>query len=594
MAAGSMGGFPGSSAPAVVTTRLLAAIVQAICLCLLTGAATTPTSWPATHPWIFMPALLVAVYLPLTVMFGVGQMPHRPLAVWAILVSVAVAALGLHAAARGRVPAYPGDDPLWPQFQLWPAVSASLFVAQALATGSIIERRLLPAYRQHFDTAWRLGVQTALTVVFVTVFWGVLKLGAALFDLVDIDLFASILQRRWFAFPATTLAVALSIHVTDVQPSLIRGIRVLALALFSWLLPLLAAILLAFLCSLPFLSLAPLWRTHFATALLLTAALLLVVLINSFYQDGAAEQTAPRVRRLAGTVAAVELVPLVGLAAWALALRVGEYGWTAERIIAAASVTVCGCYALGYASAVVAVPRWLQRLEATNVVAAYVFLALVAALFSPLADPARLMVASQMARLAAGTVAPDTFDFAALKFDGARWGVAALTRLSQDSGGGAAAAIAAKARTALALTGRYGVTPAGPVADRLTIYPAGSTLPTAFFDALAPWRASGVMPDCLRPYVAKCLVRMVTLEAGAPAIVLLDSFGGTLFEPDEKGRWHATARLDGATACEPVRRGIADEAIALRPHEWPDLVVGGERLALVRLHDACTSVARVR
>ncbi|HEV3018588.1 MAG TPA: hypothetical protein VGY49_06185 [Burkholderiaceae bacterium] len=56
-------------------------------------------------------------------------------------------------------------------------------------------------------------------------------------------------------------------------------------------------------------------------------------------------------------------------------------------------------------------------------------------LFSPIADPARLMVADQMARLRSGAVGPDKFDFGALKFDGARWGAPALAQLAQTQEG---------------------------------------------------------------------------------------------------------------------------------------------------------------
>src|SRR5690606_2556383 len=149
-----------------------------------------------------------------------------------------------------------------------------------------------------------------------------------------------------------TLVLSVSLHVTDVQPSLIRGVRTLALPLFSWLLPLLAAILLGFLASLPLVSLEPLWNTRSPATLLLAAAALLVFLINSSYQDGDAEWTASRIRRYAVVLGALELLPLAGLAAWAVWLRVDQYGWTVERILAAAVVLLVAGYALGYAVAV--------------------------------------------------------------------------------------------------------------------------------------------------------------------------------------------------------------------------------------------------
>ncbi|MEJ0067478.1 MAG: hypothetical protein WDO24_00495 [Pseudomonadota bacterium] len=222
-----------------------------------------------------------------------------------------------------------------------------------LTVDSAIERRLIPSYSRHFDTSWKLGIQIVLAMVFVGVFWGILYLGAGLFDLIKIAWFERLIEKSWFAFPATTLALALAIHVTDVQPALIRGVRSLALTLFSWLLPLLAGILLLFLASLAVISLTPLWNTHFAGALLLVAAGVMVFLINGCYQDGAAVSTLPQIKRWGGTHGAIELIPLVGLAVWALMLRVEQYGWTAERVLAAAVAIVAACYAVGYASAAI-------------------------------------------------------------------------------------------------------------------------------------------------------------------------------------------------------------------------------------------------
>ena len=560
--------------------RLLTAVVQAIALYLLTDVATPPRSWPATDPRFFVPLLLVSTYVPLLILLGLGQIRTRPLVIWAALGAAIVVGLGYHDAARGRVAISVTEEVFWPSYRLWLALSASCFIAHVLVVDSIVEQRLIPPYPRHFDTAWKQGVQTVLALVFVGVFWGVLHLGANLFKLVDIDFFQRLIGHRWFAYPATTLALAVSIHVTDVQPSLIRGARSVALTLLSWLLPLLAAIVLGFLGSLPFISLAPLWRTHFATALLLTVAGSLVFLINSCYQDGTSEQATSKIKRLAGTLGSIELIPLAGLAVWALALRVEQYGWTVERIVAAAVIVVASCYAIGYASAVVRAPVWLKRLEITNFVTAYVFLALVLALFSPIADPARLMVANQVARLKSGAVRPEKFDFSALKFDGARWGAAALADLSRSKDSPDAAAIATRAAQALALASRQGAT-AGELAERVAVYPAGRTLPASFHDANSGPIAGSAMPICLLTALRKCIARFVSLRPGeAEAILFLDSFVGYIFEQDAAGQWRKTGQLTGAINCELFRQGVANGEFRLESHPWPDLVLGDQRLGI--------------
>jgi hypothetical protein len=583
--------------------RLGVALVQALAIWLLSEAAADRPAWPATDPPAFWPLILASALIPLVVLQGLSRLKPRPLAIWALVAAVVVAALGWYAASRGAfadIYNYDRNQVSWPDARLWAVLIASLFIAQALVVDSAIEGRLFPSYPLHFDTAWTQGVQVVLTVVFVGVFWSLLELGAALFELLKIDAFQTMIRQRWFACPATTLAVAVSIHVTDVQPALIRGARSLALTLFSWLAPLLSAIVLGFLVCLPFVSLKPLWDTHFAAQLLLFAAATLIFLINCCYQDGG-ERSLSRVKKLAASVGAAELPALVGLAAWAIGLRVGQYGWTVERITAVVVTIAAAWYALGYASALLPSSGWLKRLEITNFATAYVVLGLVLALFSPLADPSRLMVADQMARLRSGAVKPEAFDFAALKIDGARWGETALRQL----GRGTDSLISASAKRALAIKNRYeaNATRGAPLtalslSKGIAVVPADRSLPQGFYDALlvALERndpALAVMNECSDPSVSAkgrpaCTARWLSVSPGKPeAILLLDGASGALFEEDDKGRWAHTAQLTGVESCPVDFAALNAGPIELSPHPWPDLIVAGKRFEFAAPFQVC-------
>jgi hypothetical protein len=214
----------------------------------------------------------------------------------------------------------------------------------------------------------------------------------------------------------------------------VRGARTLGLTLLSWLLPMMALIVIAFLMALLFTGFEPLWNTRNATVILLVAAAALVLLINTAYQDGYSEHPV-RILRYAGALAIITLLPLVGIATYALSLRIGQYGWTPERIIALACAVVAACYALGYAVAVLASHPWLKWLEVTNVFTAFVILGVLLALFSPIADPARISVADQVARLEAGKISLEQFDFAFLRFQSGRFGLDALERLKENQDG---------------------------------------------------------------------------------------------------------------------------------------------------------------
>ena len=165
--------------------------------------------------------------------------------------------------------------------------------------------------------------------------------------------------------PATSLAVAAAVHVTDVRAGLVRGARTLLLVLLSWLLPLMAIIVAGFLVGLFFTGLEPLWKTQFAAGYLLIAAGTLVILINAAYQDGSEEHRPPLLIRYAASLASlVALVPLVVIALTPSHLRVEQYGWTTARIGSTACAIVAASYAIGYSAGGIWPGQWLRASRA--------------------------------------------------------------------------------------------------------------------------------------------------------------------------------------------------------------------------------------
>src|SRR5690606_3403235 len=142
---------------------------------------------------------------------------------------------------------------------------------------------------------------------FTGVFWIILFLGAALFRVIGLTFLEDLIRHDWFWIPVTCVVFALAVHLTDVRDGLIRGVRLVALMLLSWLLPVMTVLAFGFLAALPFTGLDGLWRTGSATALVLAATGALILLINAAYQDGEAENLPPLSLRWAVRIAAVLL-----------------------------------------------------------------------------------------------------------------------------------------------------------------------------------------------------------------------------------------------------------------------------------------------
>lgn len=582
----------------IALTRALVGLAQGTALYLLYRASEV-RGWPATEPLVFAALLVVAALVPVIVVAGLGNLRGRTLAIWALAAAAVCVGLAVHDIFRDPLTMYgprPGEPRILPTPALWAYLGLILFVGHALIVSGEADRRLVARYPTYFDVAWKHGVQLALAAAFVGAFWALLWLSAELFRLIGIRYVSELIQRPWFYAPATTVTLAYAIHATDARAELVRGVRTLSLTLLAWLLPMMTAFAIAFLLALPFTGLQPLWNTRQATATLLAAAAALVFLINAAYQDGQTGGGIARIVRYARSVAALVLVPVVGLAGYGLMLRAQQYGWTPQRIVAGACVVVAGCYAVGYALAALRASFELKGLERTNVVAAYVAVAVVLALFSPVADPARIAVADQLRRLESGQVAPERFDFKFLRFWSGRYGKAALERLAAQTEGAQAAAIAERAKQAKALRGTWQelatATRTTRAANIAVVYPPGQSLPDSFvqFDWWTKKEPQWRLPPCLT-VDARCDAALVDLDGDGTAEVLLfdnRAYESGAFKSEPDGSWIWIGAIMGMH-CHGAREALAAGQLKPVEPQLKDIEANGVRLRVNVIDSGCRS-----
>jgi hypothetical protein len=553
--------------------------------CWLLYEAAQAHAWPATAPDLFAPALFALLYVPILAVLGLGNVRPRILAAWLAAALMLVVVVALHEVARS--PAGANFDP---RSEITFALSVAGLIGHALVAAGDADRRLIAAYPTYFETGWRLGVQLALAASFLGGVWAVLWLGAELFHLIDLDFLQKTIEEAGFAMPASGLAFACGLHATDRRVGLVQGMRNLVHILFSWLLPVACGLVLAFLLSLPFTGLQPLWRTSHGSELLLTAAGLLVVLINTAYRDGAAGAP-PAVLRWTGSAAALCLPVLVGVAALGVSSRIEQHGWTAYRVFAAAWLVVTGCYAAGYAWAAVVGRPWLKPMEAANIVGAFVILAAIVALITPIADPDRLAVADQVERLEAGRVGPEKFDFDYLRFHSGRYGLRALDRLKSAS----AEAIRKRAIEILAKTAEYGPWPPVQPAEiaAMTVYPPGETLPQPV--AQRKWSEypqRWLLPQCLLYAAIKCEAFISRDGSGTATVLILEpgKFGhGVAVRVNSDGSMRLLGTFADLLGCDSIENALRAGRYKWVPPLHPDLEVAGRRLPTTPAPDQPTN-----
>lgn len=281
-------------------------------------------------------------------------------------------------------------------------------------------------YPTLFSEAWAITIRFAAAALFVGLVWLVLVLSNQLLQMVGVQVIDRLMDFPLFGFVLSGAMLGLGIAVVDELSDVVSPY--LVLRLLRLLLPVLLVVLAVFLLALPFRGVDQLFGRLSAAATLLTIAAAGATLITSAVDQ--AEDLASRspiIRWSARAMAVLILLP-AGLGAWAVALRVGQYGWTPARVFAACVAVLGLGYGLGYLLAVLRGRHWAERIRQTNVVMALATIILAALTLTPLIHAERISAASQLARLDSGRIHPDQLDLAAFAGWG-RAGDAALATL---------------------------------------------------------------------------------------------------------------------------------------------------------------------
>jgi len=312
-------------------------------------------------------------------------------------------------------------------------------------------RPSLPYERVH-GYAWTDGIIGGASLAFTGLTFLLLFLLGSLFDAIGIDLLRRALEEGWFAWMVAGGAFGAASAVLRERAPLLGTLQRLVMLVFSVLAPVLAFALAVYLVALPITGFGGLWKSGLPeTPLLLSAAGFCFVFLNAIIGDRPEERKPGRLWRLTEGVLLFAVLPLGVLAAISMGMRVGQYGWTPERLWG----VIASIVAIAFGAA-----NWLavtrRRFEFDRnlrdyqkwLAAALCGVALLLAL--PIVDFGAISTRSQLARLEHAKVAPDRFDWTALAFDFGPSGRRALEKIR--AGGGRSGRLAAEA---LASTNRY-------------------------------------------------------------------------------------------------------------------------------------------
>lgn len=414
------------------TTRAGIVLVGAIqgFICYLVTWYIAYADLPADSFWLVcvVPATVV---LSTTLALSVTSFKQRTL--WLALTVIVLAVAGMGAWLK------------WTLYGLerWDIRDALIFFSFNLLLMSFLmlpwlQRKLHPAsgndfYTDFHNRSWHNALTLALIFLSNGLFWLVLFLWAELFKLVGIRFFEMLFfDTDWFIAIAIGVVSACAAILARMQLRLIQALQNLLTLIATGLLPLVALLSLLFIAVLPFVGFEAISARTSAAGLLLSLSMLLLILATVVWSPQRVLLPYPFPLRWLIRVALLVAPVYPLLTTWALWLRIGQYGWTPERLYAVLTTLVALVWAVGFCISVIN-PRRNPLSVQRYVTPAVALLALTCLILihTPILDPWRISVASHMARYHDGRITADQVSLHMLSQTG-RKGREALVALQND------------------------------------------------------------------------------------------------------------------------------------------------------------------
>ena len=571
-----------------------------VLLALLQGLALYVVEYADAHNWALLSGLAgqvpwytLVLTVPTLMQLSLQRLDDR---LFWTNTALTLALFGSVAAwATWRVTAAPGTTAASILGPFAVSVAIVAFVGLPYLQVRLSQRRFSAPYPELFAHAWQNALTLAVAGIMVAIVWLLLLLWQELFKLIGIDFFARLFGEDAFIYLVNGLLFGLGVLVARTQHRAMQIGRQVVLAVFTGFLPLASFIALIFLISLPFTGFAPLQRaasTAFTVSALVAA---LILLLNAVVQTGR-DCPYPRPLRWLIDCVVVALPILAGIAIYAVIVRISAEGWTTDRFWALLAVGLLGAYAIGYALAIFRrTGSWMAGVPRVNVVVSVVLIALGVLANSPLLDPTRIAVGSQLARIEA--VASDgTVDDATrsrieyLRFDSGRSGAQAMQQLHDLSDSSPTfvtvlAEIAARpARYAWQVDALDDQSP-DELARRIAMAPDQAPLPAALIAALANGEVGGRSP-CTE-FDGSCVAQWLDVDLDQQADVVLCAISDAGIQctiyVEANAQWRKLGSVTTGPTDTATRDAVRQGLIRIVPRQVQDLQFGdSEPVAIER------------
>lgn len=378
------------------------------------------------------------------------------------------------------------------------AVIAAPFIAALLR-----ERGGWRHYQLLFDTSWESVLRYVAGGLFTGLVWGLLYLSDTFLGLVGITIIDDLIDLDPVPWLISGVALGLGLSVFyELRDYISADLFVQLLRLLT---PLVLGVVVIFILALPFRGLSGLLGGLSPAVTLAGVSLAGVVLVSAAVHGGTAGEVQTPVMRLAARVlSGVIAVPAV-LAVYAVAVRIGQYGLTPDRIAALVAALVVLGYGASYAVLALLGRDWMGRLRQANLALAGLVVLVSALWLTPLLNSERMSVASQLDRARAGG-AVEELPLWEMARDWGRAGTAGLAELRALESHPEHARLVAQIERAEATQLEYEFRQESEEASQVSLHeivplrPVGVRLPEGSLDRVSIYERMSLREGCARKF----------------------------------------------------------------------------------------------
>ncbi len=525
------------------------ALLQGCALYLL-HVAVQGERWPATDLTWLKALYTVAIALPAFFYLGMERYTDRRNLLAVSLLIPLLFFLGWHLGWSESPQGVPADirHQLSPPFVL--SLSVVVFILALHFRAWSTSGKAPFDYALLLSFSWQQALTLGMLGLFIGVFWLLLGLWAMLFNAIGIRTFRDLFSETAFIYPVTWLVLGLGLVLIRDRIPLIATVQFMCEALIKALLPLAALVLVLFLAALPVTGLQPIWNTGNAALLMMLLTVVLLFFYNAVL-SGETERAYPLPVKLL-VLAAILLLPLTSLlAAWALWLRIEQYGLTVDRLWAGLIQLFIAGFTLSYALLLL-----LKRSEArlgiqrVNTRLALVVATTLILVNTPVADLRAWAAQDQADRLLSGEADAATFDYEYLRFSLGAYGVRELQRIQSAGLAQANPAVAQRIAALLRQKHRWSreavpeAEDPAALAGVFQVAPAGEETPEGLL-----LQAAREHRQCLRESGRCKALKLPTTPGGAEWLILTGHRGewsGGAAYTSAHGAWLKMGRLSRA------------------------------------------------